>query len=123
MKRTLALTGLVVLLAALLSAADVTGIWKGAFDYNGNSVPVTFNLKSSGDAVTGTIDGLPTPNAEIKEGKLQGQDMSFWITIEYQGQNIKLVYKGKLSGDEIKFTFGTEDGSWGTEVTAKRSSS
>ena len=109
MKRTLALTGLVVLLAALLSAADVTGIWKGAFDYNGNSVPVTFNLKSSGDAVTGTIDGLPTPNAEIKEGKLQGQDMSFWITIEYQGQNIKLVYKGKLSGDEIKFTFGTED--------------
>jgi len=121
MKRALTLVGLLGVCAALLLAADVTGTWKGSFEYNGNAVPITFNLKSTGDAVTGTIDGLPTPAAEIKDVKIQGEAVTFWITIDYQGSPIKLVYKGKLSGDQIQFQFGTEDGSWGTEVTAKKS--
>ncbi len=121
MKRALSLTGSLLFLAAWLPAADVNGVWKGAFDYNGNSVPLTFNLKSSGEELTGTIDGMPTPAAKIMDGKLQGEAVSFWITIDYQGQPIKLVYKGKVSGDQIQFSFGTEDGSWGTELTAKRS--
>jgi hypothetical protein len=33
---------------------------------------------------------------------------------------VKLVYKGKVAGDEIKFEFGTEDGAWGTQFTAKK---
>jgi hypothetical protein len=121
MKRAFTAIALLVMLATLLSAADVTGTWKGAFDYNGNSIALTFNLKSSGDTVTGTIDGLPSSAAKIEDGKLQGEDLSFWITIDYQGQPLKLVYKGKVSSDQIQFSFGTEDGSWGTEVTAKRS--
>ena len=39
---------------------------------------------------------------------------------EYQGNPIKLVYRGKVSSDEINFEFGTEDGSWGTPVVAKK---
>ncbi len=121
MKRSLTLAGLLLFLASWLPAADVTGVWKGSFDFNGSAVPLTFNLKSTGEEVTGTIDGLPTPAAKIMDGKLQGEAVSFWITIDYQGQPIKLVYKGKVAGDEIQFSFGTEDGSWGTEVTAKKS--
>jgi hypothetical protein len=34
---------------------------------------------------------------------------------------VKLVVKGKLNGDEIKFSIGTEDGAWSTELTAKKS--
>ena len=101
----------VTVLAALLSAADVTGTWKGAFDYSGTSIALTFNLKSTGDTVTGTIDGLPSSSAKIEDGKLQGEDVSFWITIDYQGQPLKLVYKGKVSSDQIQFSFGTDDGS------------
>ena len=121
MKRAFTLITFLLVVAVLLPAADVTGVWKGSFDYNGNAVPLTFNLKSTGGEVTGTIDGMPTPAAKIMDGKLQGEAVSFWINIDYQGQTIKLVYKGKVSGDEIQFAFGTEDGSWGTEVTAKRS--
>jgi hypothetical protein len=33
---------------------------------------------------------------------------------------VKLVYKGELAGDEIKFTVSTDDGSWSAEVRAKR---
>ncbi len=121
MKRALTLTSLILLIALCLPAADVSGVWKGSFDYNGNTVPVTFNLKASGEELTGTVDGLPTPSAKIQEGKVQADAVSFWINIDYQGQTIKLVYKGKVSGDQIQFNFGTEDGSWGTELTAKRS--
>ena len=121
MKRAATLTGLLLVLTALLSAADVTGVWKGSFDFNGTAVPLTFNLKADGETVNGTIDGMPSPAAKIQDGKLNGDDLTFWITIDYQGMPVKLVYKGKVAGDEIKFNFGTKDGSWGTEVTAKRS--
>jgi hypothetical protein len=119
--RCLTLTGLLMFIAGLLSAADISGTWKGSFEYNGQPVPVTFQMKSSEGTVTGTVDGLPTPNAAIKDGKLDGDDLSFWIQIQYQGDDVKLVLKGKVSGDEIKFSMGTDDGSWSTDLTARKS--
>jgi hypothetical protein len=72
--------------------------------------------------LTGTVNGLPTPKAEIKDGKVDGDTVSFWIGIEYEGNPVKLVLKGKLTGDsEIKFSMGTEGGEWSTEITAKKS--
>ena len=108
-------------LALLLSAAGVSGTWKGAFDFNGNTVPLTFNLKTAGNSLTGTVEGLPTTPTEVHDGKVDGDAISFWLATDYEGQTYKLVYKGKVSGDQIQFTFGTEDGSWGTELTAKKS--
>jgi hypothetical protein len=109
--------------AAAPSVFDVTGNWKGAFDFQGTSVPLTFHLTASAGAVTGTVEGLPTTPAEIHDGRVDGDTVSFWVDCDYQGQTYKLVYTGKISSDGIKFTFGTEDGSWGTELTATKGSS
>ena len=119
MKRTLVLTGLWILLAGLASAADLTGKWQGSFKFNEQAVPLTFELKGATE-ISGTVTGLPSGVAQIKEGKLDGENLSFWIMIEYQGNPVKLVYKGKVAGDEIRFMFGTEDGSWGSELVAKK---
>lgn len=119
--RTLALAGLLLLIAGLMPAADLTGVWKGSFDYNGTAVPVTFDMKVAEGTVTGTVDGLPTPKVEIKDGKVDGDSVSFWIGITYQGNPVKLVLKGKASGDEIQFSMGTEGGEWSTQITAKKS--
>jgi hypothetical protein len=73
--------------------------------------------------VTGTVEGLPTTPAEIHDGKVDGDTVTFSVTIDYQGSPVKLMYKGKVSADGIKFTFGTEDGSWGTDLTVTKSSS
>ncbi len=102
-------------------APELAGTWKGGFDFQGTSVPLTFNLKSSGGVVTGIVEGLPTTPAEIHEGKLDGDTLTFWLTTDYQGTPVKLVYKGKVSAGQIVFSFGTEDGSWGTELTATKS--
>ena len=122
MKRCIVLTGLLLLLVGLASAADLTGTWKGAFTFNDQSVPLSFDLKGSKD-ITGTVTGFPSGATELKDGKLEGEDLSFWVMIEYQGSPVKLVFKGKTADNEIQFNFGTEDGSWGTQLVAKKSAS
>ena len=83
---------------------------------------LTFDLKADGEKLTGTVSGLIDKAIEIKYGKVQGDTVSFWVMSEYQGQPVKLVYKGNVSSSEIRFNMGTEDGSWGTELAAKRAS-
>jgi hypothetical protein len=123
-KKFLWLAGLMALLVAVPAAfaADATGTWKGSFDFQGSSVPLVFHLKVASDAVTGTVEGLPTTPAEIHEGKVDGDTVTFWVNTDYQGQTYKLIYKGKVSaaGDEIAFTFGTDDGSWSAQLTAAK---
>jgi len=102
-------------------AIDVTGTWKGAFDFNGNSMPLALHLASSaGGAVTGTVEGLATTPAEIQDGKVDGETLTFWVNTDYQGQTYKLVFKGKIAAGQIEFTFGTDDGSWSAQLTATK---
>jgi len=122
MKLVFRLLSLVAFMSLLpvAKAADVSGTWKGAFDFQGNPVPLTINLKIDGAKVTGTVEGLPTTPAEIHDGALAGDTVTFWVNSDYQGQTYKLVYKGKVAGDQISFDFGTEDGSWSAPLTVKR---
>jgi hypothetical protein len=123
MKPLLRLLSLLAFVSFLptLHAADLSGSYKGAFDYQGSSVPLTVNLKIDGSTVTGTVEGLPTTPSEIHEGTLAGDIISFWINTDYQGQTYKLLCKGKVATDEINFDIGTEDGSWSTPLTVKKS--
>lgn len=109
--------------SAWAQGADVTGEWKGAFDYQGKSVPLTFHLKQTGGTVTGTVEGLPTTPAEIHEGKILDDKLSFWANTDYQGQSYKLIFAGKVSGtpEQIQFTMATEDGSWSADLVASKS--
>ncbi|HKF49729.1 MAG TPA: hypothetical protein VKB38_20380 [Terracidiphilus sp.] len=122
MKAMIRLLSLAAILCVLPAAyaADLSGVWSGSFDFNGNTVPVTMNLKVAGAAVTGTIEGLPTTPADIHDGKVDADGISFWTNTDYEGQTYKLVFKGKVSADKIDFEFGTEDGSWGTTLSVTR---
>lgn len=112
----------VLAVAAGAWGAEFGGVWKGAFDLHGDNVPLTFYLSSQGGAVTGTVEGLPTNPAQIHDGKIEGDTVTFSVNTDYQGQNYKLVFKGtKSSADgSIHFTLGTEDGSWSSELVAQR---
>jgi len=107
-------------LTSLLLAADVTGKW-AAQSENGPSW--IFNLKSEGSKVTGTIQGNDGKHRPVKEGKLEGSGISFSVDSEWQGNPITLVFKGKVSGDEMQLRVDTKDGAWGTDLVAKRSAS
>jgi hypothetical protein len=107
-------------LTSLLWAADVTGKWAGQSE---NGPAWVFNLKSDGSKVTGTIQGNDRKDRPINEGKLEGSDISFSVDSEWQGNPITLVFKGKVSGDEMQLRVDTKDGAWGTDLVAKRSAS
>ena len=40
----------------------------------------------------------------ITDGKVDGDNLSFSITAKFQDNEVKLNYKGKVSGDEIHLT-------------------
>jgi opacity protein-like surface antigen len=120
MKRALAVVGSFALLAAMLAASDISGKWKGQFQGGDSTRELGFDFKVEGEKLTGAVSGLRDKVLEIKEGKVQGDTLTFWVMSEWQGEPVKLVYKGQVSGNEIRFTMGTEDGGWSTEVTAKR---
>jgi hypothetical protein len=120
MKRIRTLAGLLLVLATLLYSADATGKWKGSLDAGGETHDLTFDLKASGDTLTGTLSGVMEKASEIQDGKVQGDTVSFWAMGEYQGQPIKLVFKGQVLESEIHFTMGLDDGSWSTDFVVKK---
>jgi hypothetical protein len=119
-KRALALVVSLLLAATMLAAADISGKWKGQFQGGDSTRELAFDFKVQGENLTGTVTGLRDKALEIKDGKIQGDSVTFWVMSEWQGEPVKLVFKGQVSGSEIRFTMGTEDGGWSTEVTAKR---
>ena len=128
MRRLFSLLGLIGLITLIPAAraADPSGTWKGAFGYQGSNIPVTIQLQANGSKVTGTVqtgpvEGVSTIAAEIHDGAVSGDTVSFWVNTDYQGQTYKLMYKGKVTADEINFDFGTDDGSWSSPLTVKKS--
>jgi hypothetical protein len=105
-------------LTSLLWATDVTGKWTADSE---EGPPWVFNLKSDSGKVTGTMQGHDGKDRPINEGKLEGDDISFSVESEYEGDPITLVFKGKVSGEEMQLRVDTKDGDWGTDLVAKRS--
>ena len=115
---------LLTLAVASLSAfaADITGTWKAEFETQRGLQKYTFNLKQDGTSVTGKAsaerDGEKR-EAELKEGKVEGDTVTFVEPLKIQDNEIKITYTGKVSGSEIKFT--RKVGDFGSsEATAKR---
>ena len=103
--KTVLLSALLVLAAVSIAwAADLNGKWVAQVPgRNGQTRETTFNFKVEGKKLTGTVSGMQGEVA-IEDGTIKGDDISFTQTVERQGNKIKLVYTGKVSGDEIKLT-------------------
>jgi hypothetical protein len=105
-------------LAISAFAADPTGTWKASFDTQIGEQHYTYELKADGEKLTGKATN-DTGATDITEGTVKADDIFFVENLNFQGQPLRIEYKGKISGDEIKFTrkvgdFATE------ELVAKR---
>jgi len=88
----------------------------------GQTREATFTFKVDGNTLTGSVSS-PRGDADISDGKIDGNQISFTQTLEFNGNTVKLLYKGIVSGDEIKFTRARDGGDQPPqEFTAKRAS-
>jgi enterochelin esterase-like enzyme len=88
-------------------AADVTGNWKAELDTQIGVQKYTYTFKQDGDKVAGKahsdIAGEPR-EVELKDVKVAGDEITFCETFSFQGNEIRIDYRGSIAGDEIKFT-------------------
>jgi len=91
-------------LAASAFAADVDGKWTGSVNTPNGDIPVTFQFKADGAMLTGSMLGMDGNNIAIKDGKLDGENISFSVTLDFGGMPFTLNYKGVVSADQIKFS-------------------
>lgn len=106
-----------------VQAADVTGKWTAQVPGRGGQTrETTFTFKQDGEKLTGSMTGMQG-DIEIADGKVAGDDLSFAVTLNFQGNEVKLLYKGKVKGDEIAFTRTREGSDQTQEFVAKRATS
>jgi len=95
-----------------LHAADITGTWKAEFDTQIGVQKYAFTFKQDGTKITGkAISDIEGEKQEIvlKDGKLDGDTITFIEILPFRDTEIRISYKGKVTGDEIKFTRNVAD--------------
>jgi hypothetical protein len=105
----LQLTACCLLFAAVTSQAqdskkvDPTGTWTWSTPgrNGGEARESTLKLKLEGDKVTGALSGMRGGETKIENGKLTGDEISFDVTREFQGNSFTTKYKGKVTADTI----------------------
>ncbi len=100
-----------------LFGADITGTWKAEFNTQIGVQKYTFDFKQEGNNLTGKANseiGDQKQQSQLKDGKVDGDTISFVELLSYQGNELNISYHGKVSGREIKLTrrvgdFATEE--------------
>jgi hypothetical protein len=100
------LTVVVLLMAGFASGADIDGKWSGQYNSGmGDPMTLEFTFKADGNTLTGTSLGGPDTQIQIKDGKIDGNNISFWFSVAFGEQEMKFNYKGVLSGDKLDLSF------------------
>ncbi len=101
MKRLLIL---MTMFAVPALAADISGTWKGTAEGPNGTIERTFVFKVDGNKLTGETTSSMFGKSTISDGKIEGDTFSFTITLTFQDNEMKLNYKGKVDGKELKMT-------------------
>jgi len=86
------------------SAADVDGKWTGSLDTPMGAVNVGFNFKADGATLTGTTSGPDGGEIAIKNGKIDGDKISFVVSIDFGGMAFDLNYTGVVMKESVALT-------------------
>jgi hypothetical protein len=105
--KTLSLVASALALAGTARAGDnVAGKWKGEIDTQIGLQRYTFDFKVAGTNLTGKAIGereMGTDTVVITEGTISTNGIFFVEPLKFGGNELRIEYTGKVSGDEIKF--------------------
>ena len=99
---TTALVLALSLVAAPAFAADVDGKWAGTISTPGGDFPVAFEFKADGATLTGTTQSPDGMSINIKDGKIDGDKVTFGVTLDFGGMALDIAYSGVVTPTEMK---------------------
>jgi hypothetical protein len=102
-RKLILMSGLILAVSAVVLAADISGTWTAAIDTQVGVQNYTYTFKVAGEKLTGKTKSQ-FGESDITEGVIKGDDITFVENLNYEGMPLRIVYKGKITGDEIKFT-------------------
>ena len=99
------MTNKIVLIMALIAvtscaalAADIDGKWTAAMEgREGRTETQTLILTASGSDLTGSLDGGRGGAIDISDGTIDGNNVSFKVVRNFNGNQFTQQYKGALS--------------------------
>ena len=104
-RKTTCALALAFLFAAVPAfAADVDGKWSGTISTPGGDFPAAFEFKADGTTLTGTSAGPDGMPIAIKDGKIDGDKISFMVSFDFGGMALDIAYKGVVAPAEVKMT-------------------
>jgi len=107
-RKVISLAVLALAFFAVAWAAGATGKWTATFNTQVGEQKYTWDLTADGSKLTGKYTSS-NGNGEISEGKIQGDDLSWVEMLKFQDMDLRIQYKAKLSGDELKITRNVAD--------------
>ena len=109
-RRTLTLAlALAIVVTNAFAAADISGKWTADFDTQIGVQKYTYTFQVKGSELTGTaVSNLG--KAVIKNGKVDGDTVTFVEVLDFMGMLLEIPYTGKIvSEDQIDFTRNVAD--------------
>jgi len=99
--RALACT--LLLFAGPAFAADVDGKWTGSIDTPNGAFQVNYTFKAEGAKLSGaTINGMDGSQISIKNGKIDGNMISFSLDLDFGQGPVTFNYTGVVTPAELK---------------------
>jgi hypothetical protein len=98
--RTLACALLLASSAAF--AAPVDGKWTGSIDSPNGPVQITYVFKAEGTKLTGTSTGPDGSALQLKNGKIEGDKISFSLDLDFGQGPTTFNYTGVVEVSQIK---------------------
>jgi hypothetical protein len=90
-----------MLVSAQAFAADVDGKWTGSIDTPGGPVDINYTFKADGNKLTGSTS-TPGGDIAIADGKIDGNKVSFSLTLDFGQGPTTFNYTGEVSPKEMK---------------------
>jgi hypothetical protein len=98
-------------------AANVDGDWSGSLDTPNGPVQISYTFKTDGATLAGTTTGPDGSKLAIKDGKVDGDKISFAVDIDLGGTPTTFKYTGVVSANGIALSTDFQGQSMSFTVT------
>ncbi len=98
-----------------ITEAGIDGTWTATMPGGMGGIPmkITYEFSSDGDILTGSTSSAPGQINPIREGKIDGKNISFEVDVEFNKRKMTHKYTGTLLGDQLFLSYKNDMGDRG----------